>query len=77
LRDAVELEWAGVPSVAIVHEEMRGSAQAIARVSGCPDYEFLAADYPWTPTAIWSKEECLELAEIMAPKVLAALTGQN
>ena len=73
----MELEWAGVPSVAIVHEEMRGSAKAIARVSGCSDYEFLTVDYPWVPIAIWSKEECLELAEIMAPKVLAALTGRS
>ena len=71
------MEWAGVPSVAIVHEEMRGSAQAIARVSGCPEYEFLTADYPWVPIAIWSKEECLELAEIMAPKVLEALTCRS
>ena len=73
----MELEWAGVPSVAIVHEEMRGSAQAIARVSGCPDYEFLTVYYPWVPIDIWSKEECLDLAEVMAPKVLDALTGQS
>ena len=53
----MELEWAGIPSVAIVHEPMRGSAQAMARVSGMADYGFVTVDYPLIPLAVWSDDE--------------------
>ena len=75
MRDAIELEWAGVPSVAIVHEAVRGSAEAMAKLSGVPDYPFVGVDYPWTPTAVWSDEEIRELAKVVAPRVLARLTA--
>jgi hypothetical protein len=70
LRDAIELEWAGVPSIALIHQAVRGSAESMARLSGFPDYDFLIVDYPWTPTAVWSDEEVRELARVLAPKIL-------
>jgi hypothetical protein len=69
LRDAVELEWSGIPSVCIVHTEMTGSAKAIARISGHEDYPFLTVDYPHIPTAIWSDAEIREVARALAPQV--------
>ena len=74
MRDAIELEWAGVPSLAIIHEAVRGSAQSMAKLSGFPDYEFLVVDYPWTPTAVWTDDEVGDLARILAPKVLEKLS---
>jgi len=73
LRDAVELEWAGIPSVAIVHETMAGSAQAMARVSGMGDYGFVTVDYPHVPLAVWAPEEIREIARQVAPLVLGRL----
>ena len=73
MRDAVELEWAGVPSVCIVHKEMTGSAKAIARISGHDEYPFLVVDYPWIPTAIWTPDEIAALAAKLAPVIRAAL----
>lgn len=70
----MELEWAGIPSVAIVHEAMEGSARAMARVSGMPDYEFLTVPYPHIPLAVWTDDEIDEIARELAPKVLARLT---
>ncbi len=70
MRDAIELEWAGVPSIALIHQAVRGSAESMARLSGFPDYDFLIVDYPWTPTAVWSDEEVRELARVLAPKIL-------
>jgi len=70
----MELEWAGVPSLAIIHEAVRGSAESMAKLSGFPDYEFLRVDYPWTPTAVWTDDEVRDLARILAPKVLAKLS---
>ena len=62
LRDSVELEWAGIPSVAIVHEAMAGSARAMARVSGMPDYAFVTVPYPHIPLAVWTDDEIDEVA---------------
>jgi hypothetical protein len=76
LRDAVELEWAGVPSVAIVHEEMTGSARAIARISGHPDYDFVTVGYPHIPLAMLDDEEIRTVAKAVAPLVRDLLTRQ-
>ena len=75
MRDAIELEWAGVPSVAIVHEAMSGSARAMASVSGMGEYGFVTVDYPHIPLAVWSPDEIEEIAKDVAPKVLAHLTS--
>lgn len=64
-----------MPSVCIVHEELAGSARAIAGVSGHPDYPFITVGYPWVPTAGWSDDECRELARALAPGVMAHLVG--
>ena len=76
MRDSVELEWAGIPSVCIVHKELTGSAKAIARISGHEDYPFIVVDYPHIPTAIWSDDEIREIAKQVAPQVRELLTRQ-
>lgn len=75
MRDSVELEWEGIPAVAVVHEAMRGSAQAIAQVSGMADQPFLTVGYPHVPLAIWTAGEIAEVTRELAPKVIALLTG--
>ena len=68
----MELEWAGIPSVAIVHESMEGTARAMARVSGMPDYGFVTVPYPHIPLAVWTDEEIDEVAlRAGAPQLLA------
>jgi hypothetical protein len=74
LRDAIELEWEGIPSVGIIHEAVRGSAESMARLSGVPDYPFVVAGYPYVPTGVWSDEEVRALAREVAPAVRALLT---
>jgi hypothetical protein len=70
----VELEWAGVPSVAVVHESMEGTAKAMARVSGMPDYAFATVPYPHIPLAVWTPEEIDEVARELAPTLVERLT---
>jgi len=74
LRDAIELEWAGIPTAAIIHKAVEGSALAMAKLSGVPDFEFVLIDYPAIPTAIWNEDEILDLAREVAPRVQARLT---
>ncbi len=69
----MELEWAGIPTVCIVHREMRDSAGAIARISGHPDYPMVIVDYPYIPTATWSDDEIAVLAKEVAPQVCELL----
>jgi hypothetical protein len=73
----VELEWAGIPSVAVVHQAMYGSAKAVARISGMPDYPYLTVDYPHVPLAIWTDEEIAKVATDLAPKILELLTREG
>ena len=75
MRDAIELEWAGIPTATIIHKAVEGSAQAMAKLSGVPDFEFILIDYPAIPTALWSKEEIRDLAREVAPKVRARLVS--
>ncbi|MFK7895803.1 MAG: hypothetical protein AB8G23_08215 [Myxococcota bacterium] len=77
MRDAIELEWAGIAAVPIIHEAVRGSAQSMARLSGHPDYDFVVVDYPWIPTAMWSDSEIQNLAEAVAPTVIERLCGKT
>jgi hypothetical protein len=74
LRDSVELEWAGVPSVALIHETQAGSARAMARVSGMDDYDFVTVGYPHMPLGVWTDDEIRDIAREIAPSVLKLLT---
>ena len=46
----------------------------MAKLSGVPDFTFVVVDYPYIPTALWSKEEIRDLAREVAPKIRARLT---
>ena len=74
MRDAVELEWEGIPSLPIIHTSVKGSAESMAKLSGTPDYPFLIVDYPYIPTAMWSDEEIEELAGQITGSVVGMLT---
>ena len=75
MRDAVELEWAGIPSVAIIHESMAGTARAMARVSAMPDYAFVTIDYPHVPLGVWTPDEIRAMARDVAAAVIDRLTA--
>ncbi len=74
MRDAIELEWEGIPSVPIIHEAVSGSAESMAKLSGIPDYPFVIASYPYVPTGVWSDDEIRSLARQVAPGVMSLLT---
>ena len=74
MRDAVELEWEGIPSLPIIHSSVRGSAESMAKLSGVADYPFLIVDYPYIPTALWSDEEVEKLAVGITDSVIGMMT---
>jgi hypothetical protein len=74
MRDALDLEAAGIPAVCIVHTALIPAVRAMARLVGCPDYPIVTIDYPHNPTGVWTKEEAVALASEIAPAVRARLT---
>jgi hypothetical protein len=77
LRDAIEMEWAGIPAVAIVHEALAGSADAMKKMSRMPDYPYLKVPYPTQPTGIWPDGECAAIVEALVPQIVERLTAKR
>jgi hypothetical protein len=72
-RDAIEMEWAGIPAVPIVHEALFGSAEAIRKMSKMPDYPVVKVGYPAAPTAVWADDLLEKVLDLIEPQVLARL----
>jgi hypothetical protein len=75
MRDALDLEAAGIPAVCIVHSALVPAVQALCRLVGAPDYPFVVVDYPYNPTGVWSEDEASAMAEQVLDAVRARLTA--
>jgi hypothetical protein len=75
MRDAIELEWEGIPSVLVVHDALTGSAEAMRKLSGHPDYPYVSFDEPANPSPVthWEEKMIQELVEELAPRVIERL----
>ena len=71
------MEWAGIPAVAVVHEALSGSADAMLMLSGMKDYPYVRVHFPIQPTALWSPEECDAVAEAILPEILDRLIAPD
>lgn len=69
MRDALDLEEAGIPAVCVVHAALVPAVQAMARLVGVRDYPIAVVGYPHVPIAHWTKDEALALAGEIAPTV--------
>lgn len=77
MRDAIELEAAGIPTVAVIHEGLHGAATAICRLGGVDDYAFATVPFPHPTIATWSDDEILEIARDVTPRVVELLTSSS
>jgi hypothetical protein len=46
LRDAIDFEWLGLPSAAVIADALTGPADAMRRLSGMPEYPYLVTPFP-------------------------------
>jgi hypothetical protein len=74
MRDALDLEAAGIPAVCIVHEALVPAVQALCKLIGAADYPFVTVNYPYNPTGVWTKDESQAMAEQVLEGVRARLT---
>jgi hypothetical protein len=75
MRDALDLEAAGIPAVCIVHVALVPAVQALCKLVGAPDYPFVVVDYPYNPTGVWSTDECNAMAAQVLDGVRLRLTA--
>ena len=54
---------------------MHGTAEAMAAVSGMPEYPFITVDYPFVPLGVWTPDEIREMARLVTKAVISRLTA--
>ena len=69
----MELEWHGVPSVAIVHEGVEGGVRAMARLAGMEHYRYVVVHYPHSVHPGWDDAELAEVVATVLPEVRSLL----
>jgi hypothetical protein len=73
----MELEWHGIPSVAIVHEGVEQGVRAMARLSGMDDYGYVVVRYPHALHPGWDDDELAAIVAEITPLVLELLAGKR
>jgi hypothetical protein len=71
------MEWAGIPAVAVVHEALAGSADAMLELSGMSGYPYVKVRFPVPPSALWSPEVCAQVADAVVPEIVGRLTAPD
>ena len=75
MRDAIEMEWAGIPAVPIIHEALLGSAEAMRKMSKMADYPLVQVSYPASPTAPWDAALLSDVLDSIVPMIVARLVS--
>ena len=75
VRDAMELEWEGIPSVALVHEDMLPAVRAMIRLAGMPDYRYVVGRDK-TSLCDWDDATIEAVAGQVAGRVEMLLVGE-
>ena len=75
IRDAMELEWEGIPSVAVVHEDMLPGVRAMTRLAGMPGYRYVVVDNSRTSLCDWDDSTVASVAKEIAGEAEALLGG--
>ena len=68
------MEWVGIPSVAVVHEALAGSANSMRVISKMPTYPFVEIKFPLPPVGVWSAGEIDDLCDELMPQIIDLLT---
>jgi hypothetical protein len=66
LRDALELEAIGIPAVVLVHDALIPAVNALNQFLAGGDQAMVSIGYPHDPTAHWTKDESIDIAEMIA-----------
>lgn len=73
VHDAIELEKAGIPTVAICTEAFLPGLDALSKMRGMPNYRFAIVPHP---LGVLFDDELLGRAKLAAPQIGRIVTGQ-
>jgi hypothetical protein len=74
VHDAIELEKAGMPTVAVCTEAFLPGLSALSRMRGMPDYKFAVVPHP---LGVLFDDELRGRAELAAPQIVQIVLGQT
>jgi hypothetical protein len=77
MRDAIEMELAGIPAVAIAHEDLLGAIESMRTISRAVHTPYVLVSRPVTPNGDWGRSATEEVVERILPLVLGALTDDS
>ena len=74
MHDGIEMEKLGIPTASIVTHVFVNTANAMTRMMGVPDFEYIVAQHPLSSL---TDGEIKERAAQLAPEVERILLGRN
>jgi hypothetical protein len=74
VHDGIEMEKLGIPTASIVTHVFINTANAMTRMMGVPDFQYIVAQHPLSSL---TDEEIKERAAQLAPEVERILLGSN
>jgi hypothetical protein len=74
VHDGIEMEKLGIPTASIVTHVFVNTANAMTRMMGVPDFEYIVAQHPLSSL---TDAEVKERAAQLAPEVERILLGSN
>jgi hypothetical protein len=74
VHDGIEMENLGIPTASIVTHVFVNTANAMTRMMGVPDFEYIVAQHPLSSL---TDAEVKERAAQLAPEVERILLGSN
>jgi hypothetical protein len=74
VHDGIEMEKLGIPTASIVTHVFVNTANAMTRMMGVPDFEYIVAQHPLSSL---TDAEIKERAIQLAPEVERILLGSN
>jgi len=73
-RDAVELEWAGIPAVPLIHEAVAQGVRVLARIVNMTDYPYILLGKPYHNLCVWTDDEIDAVVDQVVPQIIARLS---
>jgi hypothetical protein len=74
VHDGIEMEKLGIPTASIVTHVFINTANAMTRMMGVPDFQYIVAQHPLSSL---TDEEVKARAQQLAPEVERILLGSN
>ena len=74
MHDGIEMEKLGIPTASIVTHVFRNTANAMTRMMGVPDFDYIIAEHPLSSL---TDGEVKERAAQIAPEVERILLGSK